>query len=94
MREAAGVPVIFDGTHSVQTPGTTADGSTGGAPGHIRALVRGAVAAGCDGLFLEVHPDPAAAPSDGSNMLPLSELPSVLRDVVAIRRALGAESAR
>ena len=93
VREAAGVPVIFDGTHSVQTPGTTADGSTGGAPEHIRALVRGAVAAGCDGLFLEVHPNPAAAPSDGSNMLPLSDLPSVLRDVVAIRRALAAEGA-
>ena len=92
VREAAGVPVIFDGTHSVQTPGTTSDGSTGGAPEHILALVRGAVAAGCDGLFLEVHPDPAAAPSDGSNMLPLGRLPSVLADVNAIRRALrGAE---
>ena len=93
VREAAGVPVIFDGTHSVQTPGTTADGSTGGAPEHIRTLVRGAVAAGCDGLFLEVHTNPAAAPSDGSNMLPLGDLPSVLRDVVAIRRAIGAEAA-
>ncbi len=92
VREAARVPVIFDGTHSVQTPGTTADGSTGGAPEHIRALVRGAVAAGCDGLFLEVHPDPAAAPSDGSNMLQLRDLPSVLHDVVAIRRALGEEA--
>ena len=93
VRAAARVPVIFDGTHSVQTPGTAADGSTGGAPEHIRALVRGAVAAGCDGLFLEVHPDPAGAPSDGSNMLPLGGLPSVLRDVVAIRRALGGETA-
>lgn len=94
LREAAGVPVIFDGTHSVQTPGTNDDGSTGGAPQHIRSLVRGAVAAGCDGLFLEVHPNPAAAPSDGSNMLPLSALPPMLRDVVAIRRAIGAGEPR
>ena len=92
IRDAVGVPVIFDGTHSVQTPGTTADGSTGGAPEHIRALVRGAVAAGCDGLFLEVHPNPAAAPSDGSNMLPLDRLASVLREVVAIRGAIAAEA--
>ena len=93
IREAAGVPVIFDGTHSVQTPGTTAEGSTGGAPEHIRALVRGAVAAGCDGLFVEVHPRPASAPSDGSNMLPLSELAALLRDVVAIRKAIATDSA-
>ena len=92
IRDAVGVPVIFDGTHSVQTPGTTADGSTGGAPEHIRALVRGAVAAGCDGLFLEVHPNPVAAPSDGSNMLPLDRLASVLREVVAIRGAIAAEA--
>lgn len=85
IREAAGVPVIFDGTHSVQRPGSTLDGSTGGAPQHIRPLVRAAAAAGCDGLFLEVHPDPASAPSDGSNMLPLDELSALLREVVAIR---------
>jgi len=88
VRHAAGVPVIFDGTHSVQRPGAAADGSTAGAPQHIRALVRAAVAAGCDGLFLEVHSDPPSAPSDGSNMLPLAELPSLLGDVVALREAL------
>ncbi len=88
LAEATGVPVIFDGTHSVQRPGHARDGSTGGAPQHIRTLVRAAVAAGCDGLFLEVHPDPASAPSDGSNMLPLDELPDLLREVVAIRAAL------
>ena len=92
LREAAGVPVIFDGTHSVQTPGTMSDGSTGGAPEHIRALVRGAVAAGCDGLFLEAHPRPASAPSDGSNMLPLGALASVLREVTAIRQVLAAQT--
>ncbi len=93
IREVAGVPVIFDGTHSVQTPGTSPDGSTGGSPEHTRALVRGAVAAGCDGLFLEAHPDPASAPSDGSNMLPLGDLASLLREVSAIREALSARPA-
>ena len=93
IRDAAGVPVIFDGTHSVQRPGSTPDGSTGGAPQHIRALVRAAVAAGCDGLFLEVHPDPPSAPSDGSNMLPLAKLGPLLRDVVALREAIFAGAA-
>lgn len=86
IREAAGVPVIFDGTHSVQQPGD--GGSTGGRPEHIAPLVRAAVAAGCDGLFLEVHPDPGAAPSDGSNMLPVEKLPRLLDDVAAIRSVL------
>ena len=94
IRQAAGVPVIFDGTHSVQRPGSTRDGSTGGAPQHILPLVRAAVAAGCDGLFLEVHPDPASAPSDGSNMLPLGELRPLLHEVAAIRRALFPETER
>jgi len=88
LRRATGAPVIFDGTHSVQQPGAGADGSSGGAPRHIPALVRGAVAAGCDGLFLEVHPEPAAAPSDSTNMLPLAELPQLLKQVVAIRGVL------
>lgn len=86
-RAATGAPVIFDGTHSVQRPGT-ADGSSGGNPEHIPALVRAAVAAGCDSLFLETHPNPADAPSDGSNMLPLERMHGLLKDVVAIRAAL------
>ena len=86
--EACGAPVIFDGTHSVQRPGRAA-GSSGGDPEFVPALVRGAVAAGCDGLFLEVHPEPCAAPSDGSNMLSLEALGGLLDEVVAIRRALG-----
>ena len=88
LRQATGAPVVFDGTHSVQQPAGLADGSTGGAPGHIRALVRGAVAAGCDGLFLEVHPDPPSAPSDATSMLPLDGLIPLLREVAAIRSAL------
>lgn len=88
VRRAAGVPVIFDGTHSVQRPGRGKDGGSGGSPEHIRALVRAAVAAGCDGLFLEVHPRPERAPSDGANMLPLSELRPLLQEVAAIREAV------
>ena len=88
IRSATGSPVIFDGTHSVQQPGGLADGSTSGAPEHIGSLVRAAVAAGCDGLFLEVHPDPPSAPSDSTNMLPLDKLPGLLRGVAAIRAAL------
>jgi 2-dehydro-3-deoxyphosphooctonate aldolase (KDO 8-P synthase) len=87
VRSACGVPAIFDGTHSVQQPGRAA-GSSGGRPEFIPPLVRAAVAAGCDGLFLETHPDPASAPSDGTNMLPLDRLPDLLRQVLAIRAAL------
>ncbi len=86
IRAACDVDAVFDGTHSVQRPGR-ADGSSGGDPEHIPALVRGAVAAGCDHLFLETHPEPAAAPSDGSNMLPLEELDALLGQVMALREA-------
>jgi len=86
-REACGVPVIFDGTHSVQRPGRV-DGSSGGDPRHVPSLVRAAVAAGCDGLFIEVHPRPSEAPSDGATMLSLDRLEPLLTEVVAIREAL------
>lgn len=84
MREATGCPVIFDGTHSVQQPGR-ADGASGGKPEFIPSLVRAAAAAGIDGLFLETHPDPASAPSDSTNMLPLHELERLIQRVLAIR---------
>lgn len=87
IRTATGCPAVFDGTHSVQRPGQ-ADGASGGDPEHIPALVRGAVAAGCDHLFLETHPDPASAPSDGRNMLPLERLSGLLAQVAAIRKAV------
>jgi 2-dehydro-3-deoxyphosphooctonate aldolase (KDO 8-P synthase) len=90
VREAAGVRVVFDGTHSVQRPGKAA-GSSGGDPEHIPSLVLAAVAAGCDGLFLETHPRPASAPSDATNMLPLHDLEPLLRRVLAVRGALGSE---
>ena len=87
LRAATGVPAVFDGTHSVQRPGR-ADGSSGGDPQHIPALVRAAVAAGCDGLFLETHPEPARAPSDGTNMLPLDRLSALVNEVLRLRAAL------
>ncbi len=90
MRQATGCATVFDGTHSVQRPGK-AEGASGGDPEHIPALVRAAVAAGCDHLFLETHPDPPSAPSDGLNMLPLEALESLLRQVLAIREVLGLE---
>ena len=89
-QRALRVPVIFDGTHSVQRPGK-AFGSSGGDPEYIGLLVRSAVAAGCEGLFIEVHPNPTKAPSDGSNMLPLSQLEGLLESALAIRGVLAKE---
>jgi len=87
LRAATDSPAMFDGTHAVQRPGLQG-GSSGGDPEHIPALVRAAVAAGCDGLFLETHPEPAGAPSDGTNMLPLEQLPALIQDVLSLRAAL------
>jgi len=83
-----GVPVIFDATHSVQLPGGGGTISSGQRE-FVAPLARAAVAAGCDGLFLEVHPNPDRAPSDGPTMLPLAALPSLLSEVTGIQRALG-----
>ena len=74
MRAACHAPVIFDATHSVQQPGRGEGGSSGGAREFIPPLVLAACAVGVDGLFMETHPDPAHAPSDGPNMVPLNEL--------------------
>ena len=90
MRDATGAPTIFDATHSVQRPGR-AEGSSGGDAHHIPALARAAVAAGCDGLFIETHPEPARAPSDTATMLPLERLPGLVDELLRIRRALGRE---
>ncbi len=78
-----GAPVVFDATHSVQLPGG-AGASSGGQADFIPYLARAAAAVGADGLFVEVHDDPAAALSDGANALPLEELPGLLEDVLAI----------
>lgn len=88
MRDATGVPTIFDGTHSVQQPGRGAGGASGGLRQHIPALTMAAIAAGADGVFLETHPAPDQAPSDGANMLPLEALEQLLRRAVAVREAL------
>ena len=88
--QQTGSPVIFDATHSVQTPGALGD-RTGGDRTMVPALARAAVAAGCDGLFLETHPDPDRAPSDGPNMIPLAELPALLRSCIRVRAALRGE---
>jgi 2-dehydro-3-deoxyphosphooctonate aldolase (KDO 8-P synthase) len=84
MREIA--PVVFDGTHSVQQP-SAANGVSGGQPEYIPLLVRAAVAAGVDGLFLEVHDDPANAKSDGANSLDLKLLKALLEKLLAIQAA-------
>lgn len=88
MRAATGAPVVFDGTHSVQRPGL-GPGASGGDPEFIPPLVRAAVAAGADALFLEVHPRPEEAPSDSTNMLRLESFRPLLEEVLALRDALG-----
>jgi 2-dehydro-3-deoxyphosphooctonate aldolase (KDO 8-P synthase) len=86
MREL-GVPVVFDATHSVQEPGGLGS-ATGGNRAMVEPLARAAMAVGIDGLFLETHPDPDSAPSDGPNMLRLDDLPGVLDRLLAIRRTV------
>ncbi len=81
MRKLA--PVVFDGTHSVQQP-SASNGVSGGQPEFIPLLARAAVAAGIDGLFLEVHDDPAHAKSDGANALDLKQLKPLLETLLAI----------
>ncbi|HEY9427660.1 MAG TPA: 3-deoxy-8-phosphooctulonate synthase [Gemmatimonadaceae bacterium] len=84
MRAACAAPVIFDGTHSVQRPGRGEGGASGGAREFIPSLTLAALAAGADGLFLETHPDPDHAPSDGPNMIPLDELPALVERAVEV----------
>lgn len=84
MRESCDAPVIFDATHSVQRPGMGAGGASGGAREFIPHLAMAAVAAGAQGVFIETHPDPDNAPSDGPNMLPLSDLERVLERIVGV----------
>ena len=79
-------PVVFDGTHSVQTP-SAANGVSGGQPEFIPLLTRAAVAAGVDGVFLEVHDNPAEAKSDGANALDLKDLKRVLEMLLAVHAA-------
>jgi 2-dehydro-3-deoxyphosphooctonate aldolase (KDO 8-P synthase) len=80
-------PVVFDGTHSVQTP-SAANGVSGGQPEFIPVLSRAAVAAGLDGIFLEVHDNPAHAKSDGANALRLDQLKPLLEQLLGIHAAV------
>ncbi len=82
-----GTPVVFDATHSVQQPGGLGT-ATGGNRRMVAPLARAAVAVGIDGLFFETHPDPAASPSDGANLVSLDQVENLLRQVLAIREAL------
>ncbi|HEB67987.1 MAG TPA: 3-deoxy-8-phosphooctulonate synthase, partial [Desulfobulbus sp.] len=85
-----GCPVVFDATHSVQLPGG-AGGSSGGQREFIPPLARAAMGAGIDGLFMEVHPDPDKALCDGPNSWPLDQVEPLLRQLLAIRAAVGEE---
>lgn len=80
-------PVIVDVTHSLQQPNQTA-GVTGGRPDMIETIARAAIAVGADGLFIETHPNPAIAKSDGANMLRLDLLPQLLERLTAIRQTI------
>ncbi|MFL9826120.1 3-deoxy-8-phosphooctulonate synthase [Rhodoplanes sp. SY1] len=80
-----GAPVIFDATHSVQQPGGQGT-SSGGDRAFVPVLARAAVAVGVAGVFIETHPDPDRAPSDGPNMVPLADLEALLRRLVAFDR--------
>ncbi len=84
MREACRAPVIFDATHSVQRPGQGAGGASGGAREFIPPLALAAAAAGADGVFMETHPDPDNAPSDGPNMIRLDQLDELVKRVVDV----------
>ncbi|MBY0531160.1 MAG: 3-deoxy-8-phosphooctulonate synthase [Xanthobacteraceae bacterium] len=77
-----GAPVIFDATHSVQQPGGQGT-SSGGERKYVGVLARAAVAVGVAGVFIETHPDPDKAPSDGPNMIPLKDLEALLKDLIA-----------
>jgi 2-dehydro-3-deoxyphosphooctonate aldolase (KDO 8-P synthase) len=85
--QATGAPVVFDATHSVQFPGA-GQGASSGDRAMIPYLARAAVAAGCDALFIEVHPEPDRALSDGPNSLRLDDLADLMAACLRIRRAI------
>ena len=85
-----GYPVVMDITHSLQQPNQSS-GVAGGLPGLIGTIAKAAVATGVDGLFIETHPNPAEAKSDGANMLRLDLLEGLLTQLLRIRKAIQAE---
>jgi 2-dehydro-3-deoxyphosphooctonate aldolase (KDO 8-P synthase) len=89
MRESSGCPALFDGTHAIQLPGGGGSAS-GGEPRFIEPMCLAAIAAGADGLYLEVHPTPESAPSDAATMLRLDRLESLLKRGLAVRHVAAA----
>lgn len=85
--KALGAPAIFDATHSVQQPGA-AGGKTGGRREFVPPLARAALAAGADGLFIETHPNPDKAISDGPNQIPLEQMPALIASCLAVWKAV------
>jgi 2-dehydro-3-deoxyphosphooctonate aldolase (KDO 8-P synthase) len=85
--KAFGKPVIMDCTHALQQPNQPS-GITGGHPELIETIAKCAVAAGVDGLFMETHPNPSEALSDGANMLPLHDMRALLQKLIRIRQAI------
>lgn len=85
--QAIGAPVVMDVTHSLQQPNQNS-GVTGGKPALIETIAKAAIAVGADGLFIETHPTPSTAKSDGANMLPLDQLQGLLQKLVRIRHAV------
>ena len=85
--QSFGIPVVMDCTHSLQQPNQSS-GVTGGKPELIATIAKAAIAVGADGLFIETHPDPANAKSDGANMLHLDRLEELLEKLVKIRKAV------
>ena len=85
--QRSGFPVIFDATHSVQLPGGGGDKSSGQRE-FAPVLARCALAAGANGIFLETHPNPGRALSDGPNMIPMAEMPALLKSLLKVWRAV------
>jgi 2-dehydro-3-deoxyphosphooctonate aldolase (KDO 8-P synthase) len=88
-----GCPVVFDATHSVQQPGGQG-GSSGGERRFVPVLARAAVAVGVAGVFIETHPDPDNAPSDGPNMVPLAEFEALIGELQALDRVAKGRAGR
>ena len=84
-----GYPTVFDATHAVQLPGA-GGGKSSGQREFVPPLARAALAAGAEGLFIETHPDPAHAISDGPHMIPLAEMPKLMASCLAVWRAVRA----
>ena len=88
LRQACGVPALFDATHAAQQPGQGPGGASGGQRDQVPTLLLAAAAAGADGFFLETHPAPEQALSDGPNMIPLAEMPALLKRLVRVHSAV------